>query len=64
VIGRQASHVAILRIGRDGRTAHSLVGLIDPSADVRAYGRVVAVLRVPERHLSASSTATRGRIQP
>jgi len=47
IIGRQGRRVAVLQVGRDGRSATPIAGTIDPTTDVRAYGRVVAVIRAP-----------------
>ncbi len=47
VIGRQRSAVAILRVDDRGRSAVPVAGEIDPSADVRGYGRVAAIIRLP-----------------
>ena len=51
IIGRQNDLVAILQVGRDGRSATPIAGRIDPTADVRAYGRVVAVIRSTQPRL-------------
>jgi repressor LexA len=45
VIGRQGNSVAILRIEPDSATAVPVAGHIDPSVDVRAYGRVATIIR-------------------
>ena len=48
IVGRQGQRIAILQIGRDGLTATPIAGRIDPTSDVRAYGRIVTVVRPPQ----------------
>jgi len=48
IIGRQGKRLAILQVGTDGVSATPIAGRIDPSTDIRAYGRVVAVIRAPQ----------------
>lgn len=47
IIGRQGQRIAILQVDGDGLSATPIAGRIDPTTDVRAYGRVVAVIRAP-----------------
>lgn len=48
IIGRQGRNVAILQVGGEGLNAAPIAGRIDPTTDVRAYGRVVTVIRAPQ----------------
>lgn len=47
VIGRQGNSVAILEVDASGLSATPVAGAIDPSADVRGYGRVTTIIRLP-----------------
>lgn len=51
IIGRQGKRVAILQVGGDGLSARPIAGRIDLASDVRAYGRVVTVIRAPQQIL-------------
>ncbi len=48
LIGRQGDRLAILQVGRDGLSATPIAGHIAPAEDIRAYGRIVAVIRTPK----------------
>ena len=48
VIGRQGKSVAILEVDGTGLSAAPVSGAIDPSADIRGYGRLTAIIRLPQ----------------